>query len=925
MGCDAWPVPAAARCRGCGRGCGISHSIHPCPAHIVLTILAFKSASRRLNLNDGISPHLDQGVVSNARGAMRQSEISLPPLVDGPVRGLLRLRLGEVSWAAPDTPDDGPVEVSIAWWGAGSADTVQLPGPAGACGSGSSGGSSAADLAGVAFPLRTGPKYLTRYLRDMGALTIKVTAAGQTAARHAASATVGLLALDVDAPISGSFPLVLTSSQAAGPHADGTPSVVGSMHVCLELDYACGGVDDAHDGAVALLSSFELNEHLASSREPADEERLKAVITRLKHSQQQRHRTSSEAHDPLAAPQRAAGQPSSSLVAQEEATGQPSGPVVAPEEAAGQPKDPLAAPPTAAEHRNDPPFSPEEAAGQPSRQHLPPVPALPAVVVGVPVLPPPPVQQAVSLPAVEAGASVLSTSAPAALGSEPQPNWAPGPAAAGVAAEAQRAADTVEAVEPVAAATALDPLQQLIQQAEKLKAALERASGARGVLAACKPAPPRLPNLLIPMMGGPDTAISGAPCSETADAAGACSLPAATAALLAATRALRLEEARAQAPREQQRQHGQLRRPYPPSPQVEAATAALDSSDAESDAEDALLDALLLSQLPPAPAVADTHKPAALQLWGSPTSALHAQARTEAVSNSSMPGPLVLRVWLRALQPAEGRRLFDSAARCVVKPLRGGQAQCVALPVDCGSVHGADALCVEVAVPAAQHCGTTPVLQPHLFLELWRDSGSLLGVVKVPLPAGAAGQAGAAPPSVPMVAADGWFPVDDLLEGRRVGSMHVSAVLQVRLKSMLALWGSAGAASPCSASPVALKQRLLDLRLQERGSPPLAAALLHSFSVHIRSVLRLPSTAAYASAGLRAPDSRLLRYSFPGEGRAMTGVRLWCVCTARVMCKAFSSHSPRVTYNVMCRGERGAAVKGGGLLQQPLLRRPRQA
>jgi hypothetical protein len=58
--------------------------------------------------------------------------------------------------------------------------------------------------------------------------------------------------------------------------------------------------------------------------------------------------------------------------------------------------------------------------------------------------------------------------------------------------------------------------------------------------------------------------------------------------------------------------------------------------------------------------------------------------------------------------------------------------------------------------------------------------------------------------------------------------------------------------------------------LQERGSPPLAAALLHSFSVHIRSALRLPSTAAYAGAGLRAPDGRLLRYSFPGESKLRT-------------------------------------------------------
>lgn len=52
--------------------------------------------------------------------------------------------------------------------------------------------------------------------------------------------------------------------------------------------------------------------------------------------------------------------------------------------------------------------------------------------------------------------------------------------------------------------------------------------------------------------------------------------------------------------------------------------------------------------------------------------------------------------------------------------------------------------------------------------------------------------------------------------------------------------------------------------LQERGAAPLVAAVRHCFSVAIRSAHRLPSAAAYAGAGLRAPDARVLRYSFPG-------------------------------------------------------------
>jgi hypothetical protein len=104
----------------------------------------------------------------------------------------------------------------------------------------------------------------------MGALTITLTPArrASTQPAAAATATVGLLAFDVDAPISSSFPLVLNSSKSACSQADGTAGVVGNMQVRLELDYACSGVDAAAlgDGAVALLSSFELNEHLASSR-----------------------------------------------------------------------------------------------------------------------------------------------------------------------------------------------------------------------------------------------------------------------------------------------------------------------------------------------------------------------------------------------------------------------------------------------------------------------------------------------------------------------------------------------------------------------------------------------------------------------------------------------------------------------------------
>lgn len=61
------------------------------------------------------------------------------------------------------------------------------------------------------------------------------------------------------------------------------------------------------------------------------------------------------------------------------------------------------------------------------------------------------------------------------------------------------------------------------------------------------------------------------------------------------------------------------------------------------------------------------------------------------------------------------------------------------------------------------------------------------------------------------------------------------------------------------------------LWMQDHRDAPLVAAVQHRFSVHIHGAHRLPSAAAYAAAGLQAPDGRILRYSFPGESSAASG------------------------------------------------------
>lgn len=225
---------------------------------------------------------------------MSVASVTLPPLVQGPVRGALIVSLGCVRWseAAPEhvRRHRGALAARLAWWGDDSGgELLPLPATSGSTRTGS-GGTGQQEVATLSFQLCTGPKYITRYLRDMGCLTISIEAAGagraapissrsdgngaNPAATHltaaptathivpVASVAVGLLALDVQAPISGSYPLVLPGQAAAGiPTAAAAPtsssSIIGTISVRLQLDYSSGG-------GGAMLSSFELNEHLAS-------------------------------------------------------------------------------------------------------------------------------------------------------------------------------------------------------------------------------------------------------------------------------------------------------------------------------------------------------------------------------------------------------------------------------------------------------------------------------------------------------------------------------------------------------------------------------------------------------------------------------------------------------------------------------------
>jgi hypothetical protein len=117
------------------------------------------------------------------------------------------------------------VQLRVRWWGA-AADTV-VP-------------FHATRGAGAAFPLTSGPRYLSRYLKDMGCAVLTVEECPSS--RPIGTSSVDISCLDVSKPIEASVPLKGSNGQ-----------VLATAAVSMRVHYN------------ALLSSFELNEHLATT------------------------------------------------------------------------------------------------------------------------------------------------------------------------------------------------------------------------------------------------------------------------------------------------------------------------------------------------------------------------------------------------------------------------------------------------------------------------------------------------------------------------------------------------------------------------------------------------------------------------------------------------------------------------------------
>lgn len=467
--------------------------------------------------------------------------------------------------------------------------------------------------------------------------------------------------------------------------------------------------------------------------------------------------------------------------------------------------------------------------------------AVPAVVVGIPVLPPPPpalpgAPPAAALPGLPASSAAACNTQPAAP--------APVPAAAQQLPEGSTAVSSDPAAQhperpvppqqqaPTEPSSAQlepqhDPLLLLIQQAEQLKASLEQA-GSRGgnrlASLASGAAGPRLPNLLLPdpaLTSAPDSAGGSALMTAVADG----SLSAATAALVAAAKALRQEADQLPLPTALPAVQSAptVQPPGMPASAVAATlpasraaaaqaaapvafvadstaaapkpAAAWDCSDAESDAEDALLESLFFIQRPQAGAAA----PAAAAPPPAPAPGVPLQLGTDHLSDQQTQQQLqqqqqfavLLRVQLGSLELEKGmdaRAGVGGSVRCVVKPLhKAGQAQQLTLPVGCGTAHACQVdLPLPAAVASLQHSHS--VLPPYLFLEFWQHSGSLLGMARVPLlqpprlPGASLAAGSAEQPYAAAVVAEGRQAVCNILDpqAQQAGSIYVAAVLQVR-------------------------------------------------------------------------------------------------------------------------------------------------
>lgn len=148
---------------------------------------------------------------------------TLPPDVRGDVKGELVISINSFHWQYRRPPQQ--VQARLRWWG-GTVDTV-VP-------------FHSTRGAGAAFPITCGPRYLSRYLKDMGSLVVEVEEC--PTGRTVGTISIAVSQLDVGKPIEAKVP-------CHGAHEQ----LLATADVSMRIHYT------------QMLSSFEINEHLAST------------------------------------------------------------------------------------------------------------------------------------------------------------------------------------------------------------------------------------------------------------------------------------------------------------------------------------------------------------------------------------------------------------------------------------------------------------------------------------------------------------------------------------------------------------------------------------------------------------------------------------------------------------------------------------
>ncbi|XP_049582446.1 C2 domain-containing protein 3 isoform X2 [Syngnathus scovelli] len=154
---------------------------------------------------------------------------SLPPLVEGELRGFLRVTVSRLRWSVARPP---PVtRVRLRWWGESSDGTLFIPRRDDASPSHRSVKTTAR------FPVRCGTKQLTSYLADMGSLVLEVLSKHDCLpVAHARVPDISRLSQSQ--PITGFYALVSPSSKK-----------LGQLEVSLHLEPVAGACRKRGSGA----------------------------------------------------------------------------------------------------------------------------------------------------------------------------------------------------------------------------------------------------------------------------------------------------------------------------------------------------------------------------------------------------------------------------------------------------------------------------------------------------------------------------------------------------------------------------------------------------------------------------------------------------------------------------------------------------